>query len=87
MSIEFLNELEHKVQALISTLENIRQDNSRLKEELDQSSETIAQMEAENAQLKSELESIRTDSQGNQEKLSLTAEKIQGLLAKLEAVQ
>ncbi|MDO5575936.1 MAG: cell division protein ZapB [Fibrobacter sp.] len=87
MSIEFLNDLENKVQALISKLDDIRQENSRLKEELEQSGEMMAQMENDNVQLKSELESIKADSQSKDEKLSVTAERIQGLLAKLEAVQ
>lgn len=87
MSIEFLNDLENKVQALISKLDDIRQENSRLKEELEQSGEMMTQMENDNVQLKSELESIKADSQGKDEKLSVTAERIQGLLAKLEAVQ
>ena len=87
MSIEFLNELEDKVSTLITTLENIRQENARLRQELEHSGGRVSEMEAENAQLKHELDSLRAESQGNQDKLSVAAERVQGLIARLESVQ
>lgn len=87
MSIEFLNDLENKIQTLITTLNNVRKENDQLREELNQSSNKVADMESENEQLKAELELIKVDSQSQQDKLNVTAERIQGLLAKLEMVQ
>ncbi len=87
MSIDFLNELENKVQALITALDNVRKENNQLREELNQNCNRISDIESENDQLKAELEMLKTDSQNQQNKLNITAERIQGLLAKLEMVQ
>ena len=87
MTIEFLSELEDKVTVLLSTLERIREENVRLKTELEQSNGKISEIEAANESLKSELDSIMADSLGNKEKLNTAAERIQGLLIKLETVQ
>lgn len=87
MSIDFLNELEDKVQALITALDNVRKENDQLREELNQNSNKISDMESENDQLKAELEMLKSDSQNQQDKLNITAERIQGLLTKLEMVQ
>jgi len=87
LAIEFLNELENKVTALLSTLEQVREENIRLKQELEQANGKIAEIEATNESLKNEMDNITLDSMGNQEKLNTTAERIQGLLARLEAVQ
>jgi archaellum component FlaC len=87
LSIDFLNELENKVQALITALDNVRKENNQLREELKQNCNRISDIESENDQLKAELEMLKTDSQNQQDKLNITAERIQGLLAKLEMVQ
>ena len=87
MFSDFFTELENKIDALIATLENVRQENSRLKQELEQNSGRMSEMEAENARLNSEMETLRTDLQGNSEKVNSAAERIQGLLARLETVQ
>ncbi len=87
MTIELLSELEDKVSVLLSTLERVREENIRLKQELEQASEKVTEIEAANESLKSELDAITADSLGNEEKLNTAAERIQGLLAKLETVQ
>jgi cell division protein ZapB len=86
--VDFLNELENKVNALITTLESMRQENSRLKEEIESNNGRIQGIEEENARLKEELEAQRVDSQGAKEKMNVAAERIQNLLSKLDtAVQ
>ncbi len=87
MAIEFLNELENKISALITTLDHVRGENIRLKQELEQAQGKIAEIEAANQSLKNEIDNITLDSMGHQEKLTTAAERIQGLLAKLETVQ
>lgn len=87
MTIEFLSELEDKINVLLSTLERVREENIRLKQELEQANGKISEIEAANENLKNELDQITTDSLGNKEKLDTAAERIQGLLAKLETVQ
>jgi archaellum component FlaC len=87
LTIEFLSELEDKINVLLSTLERVREENIRLKQELEQANGKISEIEAANENLKNELDQITTDSLGNKEKLDTAAERIQGLLAKLETVQ
>lgn len=87
MAIEFLNELENKISVLITTLDHVRGENIRLKQELEQAQGKIAEIEATNQSLKNEIDNITLDSMGHQEKLTTAAERIQGLLAKLETVQ
>jgi len=87
LAIEFLNELENKISALITTLDHVRGENIRLKQELEQAQGKIAEIEATNQSLKNEIDNITLDSMGHQEKLTTAAERIQGLLAKLETVQ
>jgi hypothetical protein len=59
LSIDFLGELENKVQTLIIALENVRKENNQLREELSKNSNKISNMESENEQLKAELESLK----------------------------
>jgi FtsZ-binding cell division protein ZapB len=87
LAIEFLNELENKISVLITTLDHVRGENIRLKQELEQAQGKIAEIEATNQSLKNEIDNITLDSMGHQEKLTTAAERIQGLLAKLETVQ
>ncbi|NLD92747.1 MAG: cell division protein ZapB [Fibrobacter sp.] len=87
MAIDFLNELENKISALITTLDHVRGENIRLKQELEQAQGKIAEIEAANQSLKNEIDNVTLDSMGHQEKLTTAAERIQGLLAKLETVQ
>lgn len=87
MEIEFLNNLENKVTLLLSTLESVRNQNVDLSKELELKGGRISELEAENESLKRELEQITIVSASQQEKLNLTAEKIQGMLARLEPVQ
>lgn len=87
MTIEFLSELEDKINVLLSTLERVREENIRLKQEIEQANGKISEIEAANENLKNEMDQITTDSLGNKEKLNTAAERIQGLLAKLETVQ
>jgi FtsZ-binding cell division protein ZapB len=87
LTIEFLSELEDKVSVLLTTLERVREENIRLKQELEQANGKNSEIEAANDSLKSELDAITVDSLGNQEKLNTAAERIQNLLIKLETVQ
>lgn len=72
MSIEFLNELEKKVDILIKNLEQLRAENAGLKGELGKKSGSSTDIEKENRALR--------------EKLRGAAERIKGLIAKIEAV-
>lgn len=87
MSIEFLSELENKIEALLSSLERMKQENQEINKQFEKNNGRLAEIESENISLKNELETIRSDSQSRQEKMNAAAERIQGLLARLESVQ
>jgi hypothetical protein len=87
LTIEFLSELEDKVSVLLSTLERVREENVLLKQELEQSNDKITAFEASNQSLKSEIDAITADSLSHKETLNTAAERIQGLLIKLETVR
>ncbi len=68
-------------------LEEYKDEKTRIQQSLEQSNARIAELESENQNLSSQLESLRADADGNQEKINSAAERIQGLLSKLESVQ
>jgi FtsZ-binding cell division protein ZapB len=86
LSIEFLGDLEKKVEAIIAQLGLLRQENVKLKEELEKKTHNAADMEKENRALKNELESLKSGSRDQHDKLKAAAERIKGLIAKIEAV-
>jgi archaellum component FlaC len=87
LEIEFLNNLENKVLALLTTLEGVRKQNADFAKELEEKGNKITELETLNQNLRRELEQFKIDSVNQQEKLHLTTEKIQGILARLELVQ
>jgi FtsZ-binding cell division protein ZapB len=87
LDIEVLNNLENKVSALLNVLESVRLENATLKKELEEKGSLISSVETENGDLKRELNQLKQATSSQQEKLNLTTEKIQGILARLEMVQ
>jgi archaellum component FlaC len=87
LEIEFLNNLENKVLALLTTLEGVRKQNADFAKELEEKGNKITELETLNQNLRRELEQFKIDSVNQQEKLHLTTEKIQGIMARLELVQ
>jgi archaellum component FlaC len=87
LEIEFLNDLENKISALLATLDGVRKQNADYAKELEEKDTKITELEVENDNLKKELEQIKSSAANQQEKLHLTTEKIQGILARLELAQ
>ena len=87
MNIKSLDDLEDKVQALITTLESVREENDRLKQELMERGSKISAMESENNQLNQELGALKTTTTDHKSKLEMVTERIQNLLTRLESVQ
>lgn len=86
LDIKFLDDLENKVQSLITMLDAVRKENDRLKQELADTGSKISTMEIENNQLKQELNSLKSDTIDHKSKLDSVAERIQGILVRLESV-
>ena len=86
MDIKFLDDLENKVQSLITVLDFVRKENDRLKQELADSSGKISTMETENNRLQAELDTLKSDTADHKIKLDSVTERIQSILGRLESV-
>lgn len=86
MDIKSLDELENKVQSLISLLDNVRRENDRLRQEMTDHASKMSEMESENNQLKQELDALKNSSFDQKSKLETVTERIQGILSRLESV-
>lgn len=86
MAVEFLDELERKVDILIKTLAELRKENAALKEEAGKRSSGNSEIEKENRALKKEIGVCKADLQSKEEKLRAAAGRIQGLIEKIAAV-
>ncbi len=80
MPLEFINELENKVDKLIDSLQKARNENKEI-------NSRIQQLEQENSTLKNESESIKDDSLNSRAQLDTVAQKIKEVITKLETVE
>jgi hypothetical protein len=87
LPIDFFDELENKIDGLIARFNKVKEENVRLTQQLKLVNSQLSDSESETETIKTELESLITDSQERQGKLNTAAEKIQGLLARLETLQ
>lgn len=86
MSLDSLLQLETKIDMLISTITLLREEKKKLSEEGELRSQKIREFESGNKAIVEELESLKNSNEEKQKKLDSAAEKVQGLLAKLESV-
>lgn len=86
MSADILTQLEHKIDKLISTIKTLREENDRLSDEIKTHKQKIRESETGSEGLVGECESLKKSNEDKQKKLDSVAEKIQGLLSKLESV-
>ncbi len=80
MPLEFINELENKVDKLINSLQKTRNENK-------EKNSRIQQLEKENKNLTNELKGTKSNSLTNQTQLDAVAKKIKEVIAKLETVE
>ena len=83
--MEYLSELEKKVDALIKNLDQLKRENAVLKETALQTSDELAKINSENGSLQNELDLIKSNTQEHQEKLLAATDKIKSLIAKIDA--
>ncbi|MBD3316990.1 MAG: cell division protein ZapB [Chitinivibrionales bacterium] len=86
MSIEFITELESKIDALIESYNAARRERDELQTRLDEANGRMGELERENQELKGEIERLGGASAEQQNKLDSAAERIQTIISKLEAV-
>jgi chromosome segregation ATPase len=95
LSAEFFNELselENKIEMLLQSLEELRDENAILKQSGDLNGTRVAELESRNKELEGEnhglreqVEALSADLNGEREKISSASERVKGLLAKFDA--
>lgn len=83
--MEYLSELEKKVDILIKNLEQLKQENAGLQESALQKKDELIKIKDENSSLQHDLDEIRSSTQEHQEKLLAATDKIKSLIAKIDA--
>jgi FtsZ-binding cell division protein ZapB len=86
LSADFLTQLELKIDTLISKLQTLKEEKTRLAEEVELEKRKNRDAESGSQVLVNECESLKKSNEEKQNKLDSAAEKIQGLLSKLESV-
>ena len=86
MPLDFINDLEDKLERLIAKLNSLRQENEDLKESLSSKELEIKELQDEKNGLSAAAESAQTDGAEQKQKLDEAAKRIAGLISKLEAV-
>jgi predicted RNase H-like nuclease (RuvC/YqgF family) len=83
---EIFTELEQKIEGLFSKVQHFKEEKNKLEKKNEEQKGTIQELELENASLKKELAEVKNTDEIRRKKLDAAAEKIQGLLVKLESV-
>lgn len=80
MNLDVIIELENKVEKLIQLV-------LKAKDDLELKEKMIQEMESENSNLQKELDVYKQSSLEKQDQLNAAAEKVKGLLTKLEKIE
>jgi uncharacterized coiled-coil DUF342 family protein len=86
LSSDFIVELEEKIDTLIALYQQEKKDGDTLREKIKTQSNRIGELEAQSRNLADEVESLKSGLADRQQKLDLAADRVQGILKKLEAV-
>jgi FtsZ-binding cell division protein ZapB len=86
LSADFLTQLEIKIDTLIAKVQTLKEEKAKLAEEVELEKGKNRDAESGTQALANECESLRKSNEEKQNKLDSAAEKIQGLLSKLESV-
>jgi chromosome segregation ATPase len=80
-------ELENKIESLFIKVKNLKQEKNNLERKIEEQKGRIQELESENVSLKRQIAEVKNTDETRQKKLDSAAERIQGLLVKLEAVE
>jgi len=86
LSSDFIAELEEKIDTLIALYQEEKKDGDTLREKVTMQNNRISELETQSRNLADEVESLKNGLADRQQKLDLAAERVQGILKKLEAV-
>ena len=86
MSLEFITELEHKIDYLVGVVTGLKAERDRLAHESDGKNHRISELEAENSTIRTELDTLRADASGKQGAIDTAADRIRSMIARLEGV-
>ncbi|MDD5672974.1 MAG: cell division protein ZapB [Chitinivibrionales bacterium] len=87
VDLDIFSELEKKVTMLIDVVQTLKNEKKQSGAELEAKTGRIGELEGENRHLKQELEALKNNCDDRQKKIEAAADKIQGLLSKLETVE
>jgi len=77
MEIEFLSELENKVGALVDTVNGLKAEKNDLEG-------SIAGLRGENEELKRQIDELRAGADADRGRMAEAAERVKGLVAKID---
>jgi uncharacterized coiled-coil protein SlyX len=86
LSSDFIVELEEKIDAMIALYQQEKKDGDTLREKIKTQNNRISELETQSRNLADEVESLKNGLADRQQKLDLAADRVQGILKKLEAV-
>ena len=84
---EIFSTLENKIESLFTKVKSFKQEKNNLERKIEEQKGKIRELESENVSLKKEIAEVKNSGEIRQKKLDSAAEKIQGLLGRLEAVE
>ena len=87
MAEEIFSELETKIEGLIFKIKNFDQEKNRLEKEIEIQKGKNQELETINFKMKEEIRDLKNTFEDQQKKLDITANKIQGLISKLESIE
>ena len=87
MPIENIEELEKKIDSIITVVQELKSEKKRLSAQIEEQTAKIESLEAENSNLNGQISSAKGSSDERQKKMELAALRIADLLVKLEAVE
>jgi seryl-tRNA synthetase len=84
---EIFSELETKIERLILKVQNFNQEKIRFEDELEVQKGKNQELESINLKLKEEIRDLKNNYEDQRKKLDVTANKIQGLISRLESIE
>ncbi|MBD3390718.1 MAG: hypothetical protein GF418_01710 [Chitinivibrionales bacterium] len=87
MELDFMIELEQKIDALIQGYKNLKQEKENIASEINTKDNKIQELEGENHTLREQLTTLKDTSADRQKKLEAAASRVTDLISKLETVE